>query len=475
MKTANSQPGLSALVAVNSQVGHRNIAPWPEPIRPEGFHGVLGDFLSKVMPHTEADPAAVVLQSLVCVGSLIGREVWFEVGGSRHHTNLFLALVGATGAGRKGTSWGPVSKLMHLVDRNWADTRIRDGLSTGEGLIFHVRDALTQQGSFDSGIDSSSAATNCSDVGVADKRLLCLEEELAAIFMRGKREGNTLSPVLRSAWDGKSLGTLTKKDPNMATGAHISLIGHITQEELRSVLSQVDIRNGLGNRFLWACSKRSKVLPSGGELTDEMLVGHADRLRQSLHFVRGRGQIRFTPRALVIWEATYEDLTTGRPGSVGALSARAAPLVRRIALIFAMLDCSPEVDDCHLLAALAMWDYCYASCMHTFSGPTLDPIAARILDGLQDRGKRGMSRSEISGLLGKNVCAEQIDGSLGLLSDLGLAARQDRESCRQPKVGRPAEVWVARQSSVVEDDLTAAIDEINEINEKTDDSTPTWT
>lgn len=37
--------------------------------------------------------------------------------------------------------------------------------------------------------------------------------------------GNILSAVLRQAWDGSDLRTLTKNSPTRATGAHVSLIG----------------------------------------------------------------------------------------------------------------------------------------------------------------------------------------------------------------------------------------------------------
>ena len=48
-----------------------------------------------------------------------------------------------------------------------------------------------------------------------------------------KRQDNTLSAILRNAWDGKTLETLSKTAPARATGAHISIIGHITRVSVK--------------------------------------------------------------------------------------------------------------------------------------------------------------------------------------------------------------------------------------------------
>lgn len=66
-----------------------------------------------------------------------------------------------------------------------------------------------------------------------------------------RQETNTLSAIIRQAWDGGPLRTLTKNSPAKATNAHISIIGHITKNELCRYLSETEAGNGFGNRFLW--------------------------------------------------------------------------------------------------------------------------------------------------------------------------------------------------------------------------------
>ena len=134
--------------------------------------------------------------------------------------NEFLALVGDTSKARKGASRGHSIRLCRRIEEPWAATRIKEGLSSGEGLTWLVRDLAEKDGKI-------------VDPGEADKRLLLTESEFASTLSVLERPGNTLSPILRRAWDsGAQLETLTKNDAVQATGAHISLIVHITKDEL---------------------------------------------------------------------------------------------------------------------------------------------------------------------------------------------------------------------------------------------------
>ena len=57
---------------------------------------------------------------------------------------------------------------------------------------------------------------------------------------------------------------MTKTNPAQATEAHISILGHITKDELLRELNGGDAANGFANRFLWVCAKRGQYLPEGG-------------------------------------------------------------------------------------------------------------------------------------------------------------------------------------------------------------------
>src|SRR5262249_44990302 len=139
--------------------------------------------------------------------------------------------------GRKGTSLGRVRAVVKVADETWAGDRIKGGLSSGEGLINEVRDERQEW-------DNKEKRFEVVDPGVTDKRLMVVEPEFAGLLAVADRHGNTISPLIRRAWDGDKLQTITKNSPLCATGVHISIIGHITEDELRARITRTDMANG---------------------------------------------------------------------------------------------------------------------------------------------------------------------------------------------------------------------------------------
>ena len=155
---------------------------------------------------------------------------------------------------RVGPGDGEALRVGRLVDETWAAQCITSGIASGEGLIALVADP---------GEDDEPRRV--------DKRSLVIEEEFARLLATGRREGSTVSPVLRSAWAGRPLNITTKATALPATGHLVSVVAHVTADELHAKLREVDIANGLANRFLVTFAQRSKLLPSGGALRDHDL------------------------------------------------------------------------------------------------------------------------------------------------------------------------------------------------------------
>src|SRR5262249_502094 len=181
------------------------------------------------------------------------------------------------------------------------------------------------------------------DPGVADKRLLVTEAEFAGALSVMERHGNTLSTNIRNAWDGLVLQTMTKNSPLKATGAHVSIVGHITKDELRSRLTRTDIANGFANRFLFCLVKRSKLLPHGGDVDKAAMAKLGDRFTTAAKFATRVGRIKMTNEAASAWEKAYAELSAERVGLLGAVTARAEAQVIRLALIFALLDSNDAI------------------------------------------------------------------------------------------------------------------------------------
>lgn len=399
---------------------------WPSAPAPAAFVGLAGEITRAIEPHTESDPIAILVQLLVAFGSVIGRGAHYAVEATRHHSNEFVLLVGPSAKARKGSSWDHVERIFAEVDPVWAETRLVSGLSSGEGLIWNVRDTGTGAGS---GGDNSQPG--------ADKRLLVLEAEFAAVLKMTARDGSTLSPVVRNAWDGKALQTLTKNSPARASGAHVSIVGHITADELVRLLTGTEAANGFLNRFLLFAVRRSKLLPEGGSIEGTDWAPMLSRLTAAVEAGRRTGRLGFDETARRHWWELYPALSEPGPGLVGAVTARAEAHVVRLALLYALLDGAERIGLAHLDAAVALWGYAAASTRWVFGDSLGDPLADEICRGLLES-PAGLTRSEIRDLFSRNRSSKDIGHALGRLVAAGRVSVERRQ-----ERGRPAEVWRA--------------------------------
>jgi hypothetical protein len=411
--------------------------PWPDPPAAEVFYGLPGKIVSTISPASEADPAALLVQALVAFGNAIGRSGYFTVESDRHYANEYAVLVGRTSKARKGTSWGRIIQLFREADEQWAAERVQSGASSGEGLIWAVRDAIMKRERVKEKGKPARYEEVEADPGVEDKRLLVFEPEFANVLKQTERHGNTLSVILRQAWDGSDLRSMTKNSPARATGAHTSLIGHITVAELHRYLTQTETANGYANRHLWVCTDRSKLLPEGGRVDPMAWERLQSELADALAFARSVGEMTRDDQARAIWLDVYGPLSEGKPGLAGALLARAEAHVMRLAMIYALMDRSAVIGAPHLLAALALWDYVERSVSFIFGDDLGDPVADELLRLLLSC-PAGLTRNELRDYFGRHQSSERIGRALGLLLQHRLARCE-----RQDTGGRPAERWFA--------------------------------
>ena len=414
-----------------------NATDWPRDAAPEAFHGLAGDLVSTLAPHTEADPHAILLSTLVAFGNAASDGPHFMVERDRHTARLFAVLVGDTSKARKGMSWSHVRGSLARGDEHWARNNTTSGLSSGEGLIWAVRDPIYRQEAIKKKGRVVEYQQVQVDAGIADKRLLVMETEFARTLKVIGRQGNILSTVVRQAWDSGDLRVMTKNSPAKATGAHIGVLGHITKSELERELDDSEAANGFGNRFLWMMVRRSNVLPEGGRPPEAEMAEIGERMAEALAFAQSMGEMRRDPAARDIWHAVYPTLSAGKPGLFGAMTARAEAQVMRLALVYALLDMSNAIREPHLRAALALWERCEATIRHIFGDLTGDPIADAILRALRTQGP--MQQTAISHLFGRNVKAERLARALSTLLDADLVACEPSETG-----GRPATVWRAK-------------------------------
>jgi hypothetical protein len=277
-----------------------------------------------------------------------------------------------------------------------------------------------------------------SEPGIPDRRLVAFEAEFSSALKACSRDNSTLSATLRSAWDGRPLQLLTRTAPARSTDAHVTVVGHITAAELRHHLTGLELANGLANRFLLICCRRTRLLPEGGATDPLAGTGLERLLAAAIAHARTAGRVTFDAPARELWHHAYLQLAHDqKPGIAGAICARAEAHTIRLALIYALADGERTINTEHLQAALALWDYAARSATWTLQGATGDPLAEQIHTQLATH-PDGLTRSQISDTLQHNQPATAIQRALDTLLLAGRARRT-----QIPTAGRPAELWSA--------------------------------
>jgi hypothetical protein len=356
---------------------------------PRALDGPAGDFVSAVCEYSEAAPVAVLATYLTSFGIALGSKCHIWVGDTKHYARIMSVIVAQSARGRKGTSVSPVRRLLEESLNYTGVTpgcptvgmHITDGpASTAEGLIYAVRDAgkkLNKDGEPE-------------DNGIEDKRLLIFEGEFGGVMKASKRDGNTITTAVRSAWDHGNLAPLTKTSPISATEAHIGIVGHITRQELEQQLEAVDLFNGFYNRFLWVHAHRAKQVPWPQRTEDHIFRPLVQRFVRALDSSIDR--MTMTPTAQRLWvEGLYPVLSVDLPGAYGNVCARAEAQVIRLAMIYAKLDGVSIIEVDHFERAYAFWQYCQASAKMIFGGGTVDPDETKLLDALKSGPKTNTS------------------------------------------------------------------------------------
>ena len=410
-----------------------SVAEWPV-MDESAFYGLAGDFVELACRNSEADPAATLGTFLVRFGVECGNAPTLYVGDTKHKARLASVIVGNSSKARKGTSGKSVARLYEALER---PARFSPGpFSSGEGIIYAVRDAVKKWNER----DKIEVVT---DPGVEDKRLFILDEEFSGAMANTKREGNTLSTVIRSAWDTGNLDPLTKTCKTTATGAHVGWVSHITLNELNSRLDTTEAFNGFANRILWVCARRSKIVPWPEPMPDNELKIIRERLADALALTRENDfyQLKWSDAAKKAWIFQYySNLTKDNPGLVGCVINRAEAQVIRLAMIYCLLDSLTTISILHLEAALAFWNYCEQSARYIFHGRQADQVAQRILDSM----KSGpMTGTEIHRMFDSHVSKGKIEAAL---SELSTTDRVEHEKIKTK--GRPLTLWKIKEPRV---------------------------
>jgi len=396
----------------DGSTSHRNAL---QPDR-ASLRGLVGEVALVGSEGTETNAYAIAANFMAYLSCAIGRGVYLPIGNTWHHTRLFCLHIGRSGRGRKGDALSLVMRIdqaLRQLNESFAPQIHRGGLSSREGLVALMHDGFSQG--------------RLEVAPINDKRLWVIESEFANVLHQNRRGGNTLSAALRDCWDGVCLKPATKSNRLYASHPHVCLSGAISPGELSALMTTRELTNGFANRFMVIWAERSQILLFPKTTAQATVDSLARRTLEVLEFVgadqhgiRDRLRMELSAQAQWRYSQLYRLELNEDVGSdlVNAMLERRAPMLLRLAMLFAVADLQLRIDIEHVDAAMAWMRYATASIRYVFVSAAEEAkmsrtrdLSRQILAFVRERGKA--TRSEISAqCLRGRVPKVQIDAAI---------------------------------------------------------------
>lgn len=367
------------------------------------LYGPVGDLVRHVAEHTEADPVGIYFHLLAMLSAAVGHRYYLPISGPPTYLNLMVLIVGASAHGRKGTAKRVATGIIESVAPGWTTRHLITGLSSGEGLAAHLTGSRTDE----------SHPTPLT-------KAVVVETEFASVLQSFRRDGNNLSATLRNASDGEVLQFMTRKSPIRAGAYHLALIGHITSDELKLLLTRAEKVNGLINRLLICHIHRSRMMPFGTERDIFKDLPSSSSINSLLTDEERVAQpIGFSESGRSAWRDAYEGLSQSQPGLIGPITDRGESHALKLAALLAITEGVVSIDDRHVHAAIALWRHCVQSTVHVFGNSTGNRLADQILQWVEEHGET-LKMEELYSLTHRNRERSQLEEALKVLQTQGF-------------------------------------------------------
>lgn len=413
---------------------------------PACLYGLVGKVAREGSDGAETNPIAVAGNFITYLSCAIGRAPYLAVGNTNHHARLFFLHVGRSGRGRKGDAISLVARIDDAVRARSAQLAPqihRGGLSTREGLAALIHDG------YQVGQREVPA--------IADKRLWVVETEFANVLQQSRRGGNTLSAALRDCWDGVDLKPATKTNRVHASKPHVCLSGAISPVELLALVQRQDLMNGFLNRFLMVWGERTQIEAFPRRTSQSRVEALATEVLDVLDFSRPLAEVGRETALMTMsdvarkhYAALYQGELNQELGSelVDSLLERRAPMLLRLAMVFALTERKWLIEEGHIEAAMAWLRYATDSVGFILAGGTDAPLrpqvewaAERISAFLAVRGSASR-RDLVVDCFGRHQPAAIVDAAIAhLMSTAPDTVQVEVQARSRAGPGRPATVY----------------------------------
>lgn len=339
---------------------------FPDGPQPVAFSGLVGECVHAMADGTDASMVGMLGALIAFLGATVPARAYFH---REQTTSPYIALVGESSIGRKGTAMMRAAGLLQWAfGADEVNRVVLDGVNSGEGLIAELHLKQTRY---------ASEATTA----------LLFEEEYANMMAAQGRDGSTLDGKMRQAFDGGPLSNRKAAESRTVKPPYwLPALIAITPSELRSKLPSGALQSGSGNRWLFLPVVRRDIIPRN--IPPELPAEIAEPLRQA-HRSASR-----MPMLLAVDDSVGETLTAYsehlRKVSIGLaadMTRRYAVIAFRIALIHAACERAAAVRPDHLERALALTEYARSGMGWVFGQSLGNPLATLLLRHLQAAGE----------------------------------------------------------------------------------------
>lgn len=342
-------------------LGRVKVGEFPSPPAMEAYGGLAGDIIAAISENTDASEVGLLASFLALSGAVFPAQ-GYSFGSQT--SSPFVALVGESSVGRKGTAMHRALDCLSLAlnSNQPINALLLDGLNSGEGLI-----------------TSLAARSKYSGTLAA----VIFEEEFASMLQSRSRDGSTLDMKIRAAFDGgvlsnrKAAGEVVVQPPYFLP----ALVG-ITPKELRRRLEPGSHQSGAANRWLYVPVVKRDILVEDAPpvLPPEL----------SVQLVKARGgaprQVEFDQAATRRLSEYAAFVVQHSAGLTQALVSRFQTIAARLAMVHASLERDSNVTVEYLDRALALTEYARRGLLWVFGQTVGSPLADGILRALQAEG-----------------------------------------------------------------------------------------
>ncbi len=325
------------------------------------YDGWVGEYVSMMLPLSEAPEQFHLASGLGLIGASAGRDVSARYVSKNLYANLYLMIVGVAGYSRK-------------------DTAIEFAINMPDHRPYRVT-------------ENSSPYQILTDVGSPQGLMERLEkhsniwlyiteyERLAANAHRSST--SAIIPLLTTAWNTpKKLQNITKGSAIEANYPYLSAIAAVQPDILSRHMLPEDISNGFASRWLFIPGLGNNPIADPPDIDEIAAFELYARLLRTIDLYKNNGdgtRLYLSKEAKERWEAWYIADGKVKPDSddEASMRSRLGVHIRKLALVYAIGAGERNLIQIqHLESAIAFVEWCWHHTQHMMKGWGVSTFAA---------------------------------------------------------------------------------------------------